>query len=72
MEKLKTYREIRNTIKNIGIVYMTTQCIDIDIQCIGHNDFNSIDEVLSFYRNLDSDSLIDIYIEYYGLGDIID
>lgn len=72
MEKFESYKEIRRELDRLGLVYMTTQCIDVDIQNIGSNDFNTVDEVLSFYRYATREYIEKVYVEYYGLEGIID
>lgn len=58
-------------IKKIGIPYMMISCVEVDLNNLGKNGFNSIDEILHFYKNLKEEDVIRTYLQYYGEENLV-
>ena len=52
--------------KNCLINFMKEKCIDVDVQCIGENEFTTKEEILKWYETKSEEAIIKIYEEYYG------
>jgi len=49
---------------------MLLDCINVDIENIKENGFNTIQEILNFYKNKNYLEILLIFIEYYGIENL--
>lgn len=66
---MKITKDIQKQLDVLGIIFLTTRCIEHDIKQLKKEDskFNSIEEILDFYTFAKKEYIYKKYIKTYGL-----